>query len=267
MGIVVTLANDDTLRPVNAPVQSAWSRYACDLLTLDGNSSAHITLRRDIIWAGDHHKPMTIAIINQKGGVSKTSTTVNLGVALARLGDPVLLLDLDPQESLLKFQEIEEPNVSIRKATPESLVGILDSGGFAYTLLDCPPVLYREAAAALKVAQLAIAPTPPRFLDVAGFAQLRRTVEEATARGNDRLKLKILVTMRDSRLAIHHEYEEKLRSAFGGDVFKIAIPRAGVFDKAADANTSVLSMEPRSASAQAFKALAQEVAQYAEKAQ
>jgi len=87
-----------------------------------------------------------IAVANQKGGVGKTTTTMNLGAALAARGERVLLIDFDPQCSLTIYCGIEAHSLkhsvynallgrppeltldSITKKTTEKLVSLVPSG-------------------------------------------------------------------------------------------------------------------------------------------
>ena len=63
-------------------------------------------------------KSEVIAIANQKGGVGKTTTTFNLGVALAHAGKRVLLVDSDPQGDLTTYMGIHDPdNIPVTLST------------------------------------------------------------------------------------------------------------------------------------------------------
>ena len=93
--------------------------------------------------------PRVLAIANQKGGVGKTTTTINLGTALAAIGERVLIVDLDPQGNASTGLGIDRRN---RKcSTYDVLVG------------DAP---LREAIVATAVPRLSLAPST---LDLSGL--------------------------------------------------------------------------------------------------
>jgi len=109
-----------------------------------------------LAFAADHETriaparpPRILAVANQKGGVGKTTTAINLGTALAAVGEEVLIIDLDPQGNASTGLGIDRRNR--RCSTYDVLIG------------EAP---LREAIVATAVPRLHLAPST---LDLAGF--------------------------------------------------------------------------------------------------
>jgi chromosome partitioning protein len=93
--------------------------------------------------------PRVLAIANQKGGVGKTTTAINLGTALAAIGERVLVIDLDPQGNASTGLGIDRRNR--RCSTYDVLIG---------------DVALRDAVVATAVPRLSIAPST---IDLSGL--------------------------------------------------------------------------------------------------
>lgn len=118
-----------------------------------------------------------IAVSNQKGGVAKTTTAVNLGAALAVQGKSVLLVDLDPQGNATMGCGVE------KNAVTRSMLGVcLQEYSLADTVLDTP---FANLAIAPANQDLTVAEVEMQGLDAAPFVLREQLSQLAAQRSFD----------------------------------------------------------------------------------
>lgn len=203
-----------------------------------------------------------IAVANHKGGVGKTTTSVNLAAGLARAGYKVLLIDLDPQANatfslglkkqdqtiyqVLAFQddirkmvqEVEdfdlvpssvhlagfEKNNEVGKEfiLQESLESISEL--YDYIVIDCPPSLGALTISALTASEFVIIALQPESLALQGMADFIRILRTVKTRMNQQLELLgIVITQYDSRKVLHRDVMELAQERYGEAIFKTTI--------------------------------------------
>lgn len=240
-----------------------------------------------------------LCIANQKGGVGKTTTAVNLSVALAKSGARTLLADLDPQcnatsafglkpaarHPLVSTAPLREslqpaivPNLDVLpgcrnfedleflanadEVDSATLVRHLQTGLnlYDFVLIDCPPSLGQLTRTALAGATEVLMPIQCEYFAMEGLTQMIQVIKEVMQRSNRRLQFAgILLTMYDHTLELTREVDDEVRDFFGEIVFQTVIPRDVAVCEAPSHGLSVIDYAPRCRGARAYAELCLEV--------
>ncbi|MCK5871930.1 MAG: zinc-ribbon domain-containing protein [Methylococcales bacterium] len=259
------------------------------------------TLESEEVYELDQISPVppmkVITICSHKGGVAKTSTCLNLGVALSMLNKRVLLIDFDVQANLslllgqrneYSFYEIIQEKVQIVKAIKNvrKNVWLLPSNSrmallakqclqqkdfgfflrkalepikenFDYILIDTPPSVKFFTPNALMAADFVIIPTQCEFLAMNGVLQTENIIKAVSK--THPLDYKVLITMYDDHNTASKVIYAKLKQKYHQQIFKTLINYDSKMQESQIVNQPIAYYDKNARSAQQYHHLANEI--------
>ena len=204
-----------------------------------------------------------ISISNHKGGVGKTTSAINIGAGLNKLGKKILLIDLDPQANLSQSLGLtdQERNIygALRgeyKLEPipvlkglDLIPATLDLSGaevelsgeagreyilrellepvrnnYDYILIDSPPSLGLLTINSFTASDEVYIPLQAQYLALQGLAKLTEVIDKIKKRLNKELKVGgVIVTQYDSRKVLNRDVATTIEAHFKAEVFKTKV--------------------------------------------
>ena len=232
-----------------------------------------------------------IAIANQKGGVGKTTTAINLSACLAEAGQKVLTVDFDPQgnatsglgfekgymsktvyELLMGECRIDECIIPDVHENLDILPSDVDLAGaeielleeiekhYDFIIIDCPPSLNLLTINALTAADTVLVPIQCEYYALEGLSQIIQTVDLVKKKLNPKLELEgVVFTMYDARTNLSLEVVENVKNYLKGTIYKTIIPRNVRLAEAPSHGMPINFYDNRSSGAESYRMLAAEV--------
>jgi chromosome partitioning protein len=233
------------------------------------------------------------AVANQKGGVGKTTTAVNIAACLAEAGASTLVVDLDPQANatsglgqaangtstydLLDGAPLDDvahatrfENLDLVPSRPELagadgetfLPGALEPARerYDFIFIDCPPSLGPLTVNALAATDRVIVPVQCEYYALEGLTQLLHSIELVRARLNPKLALAgMILTMVDGRTRLAADVAAEVRRHFGELVFDAVVPRSVRLAEAPSHGLPITAYDRGSPGADAYYRVASEL--------
>lgn len=240
-----------------------------------------------------------ISISNHKGGVGKTTSALNIGAGLNKLGKKVLLIDLDPQANLSQSLGIieHEKNIygAIRgeyKLQPINIIKGLDlipstldlSGAevelsgeagreyilkelidpikkqYDYVIIDSPPSLGLLTINSFTASDEVLIPLQAQYLAIQGLTKLVEVIDKIKKRLNKSLKVGgVFITQYDNRKVLNRDVVTTIKSHFKNEVFKTKIRDNVALAEAPTQGVDIFRYQPKSKGAEDYLALCREI--------